>query len=263
MPTAWASDCREVVKAVQALQTGRRTPKGRNREKKALAALLPGQGIMWMKAHLKQADVHSGRITADDVRGNGQADDLANQGTAVHGHLEPDATWLSWSDFANKVFFFWRLVGRQPRERPDNKPRVRLPAEVVEETPVASSTEMVNPDAPLQIGPHLRANWQSERNIQLFLSLLKKKVKKRPTGFIVTTARSTSPTHNTPAARPMRENKLLLLETRDLSVPGVTGTSSAEPGTTGHLFRQVLPAGCRAARLLAAFGPFSASGHVT
>eukprot|EP00971_Amphidinium_carterae_P214544 4257721-Amphidinium_carterae.2 len=85
-----------LVKAVQALQTGRRNPKGGNRdlEKRALAALLPGQQIRRMKAHLKQADVDSGRITADDLHGNGQADDLANQGTVAHGLPEPDATKL-------------------------------------------------------------------------------------------------------------------------------------------------------------------------
>eukprot|EP00971_Amphidinium_carterae_P002523 50209-Amphidinium_carterae.1 len=38
------SDCKGVVKAIQALQTGRRTPKGRNRdlELRALKRLLPG-----------------------------------------------------------------------------------------------------------------------------------------------------------------------------------------------------------------------------
>eukprot|EP00971_Amphidinium_carterae_P343038 6482568-Amphidinium_carterae.1 len=43
-----------------------------------------------MKAHLKQADVEAGRITADEFQGNQQADQLANQGTAQHGPLDPD-----------------------------------------------------------------------------------------------------------------------------------------------------------------------------
>eukprot|EP00971_Amphidinium_carterae_P056105 1106442-Amphidinium_carterae.1 len=69
-------DCKGVVKVVQALQTGHRHPKGRNRdlEKRVLQALLPGQKIRWMKAHLRQPDVDHGRVTADDLYGNGHAD---------------------------------------------------------------------------------------------------------------------------------------------------------------------------------------------
>eukprot|EP00971_Amphidinium_carterae_P031962 629738-Amphidinium_carterae.2 len=46
-PHEVVKDCTGVVKAVQALQTGRRNPKGRNRdlEKRALNALLPGQRV--------------------------------------------------------------------------------------------------------------------------------------------------------------------------------------------------------------------------
>eukprot|EP00971_Amphidinium_carterae_P134560 2666825-Amphidinium_carterae.2 len=71
-PHEVVSDCKGVVKAIQALRAGRRTPKGRNRdlESRAMKALLPGQRIRWMKAHLKQADVDSGRVTADDFQGN-------------------------------------------------------------------------------------------------------------------------------------------------------------------------------------------------
>eukprot|EP00971_Amphidinium_carterae_P091703 1815505-Amphidinium_carterae.1 len=65
----------------------------RDLEQRALNALLPGQRIRWMKAHLKQADVASGRVTVDDFQGNQQADLLANQGTAQHGPLEPDPVW--------------------------------------------------------------------------------------------------------------------------------------------------------------------------
>eukprot|EP00971_Amphidinium_carterae_P220238 4372253-Amphidinium_carterae.1 len=79
-----------------------------------------------MKAHLKQTDVDSGRVTADDFRGNQQADLLANQCTALHGPLEPDPVWLTWQDFAMKVYHFWRLVGPQLRERPEEQPSVKL-----------------------------------------------------------------------------------------------------------------------------------------
>eukprot|EP00971_Amphidinium_carterae_P241279 4790823-Amphidinium_carterae.1 len=76
-PHEVVSDCKGVVKeAVQDLQTGRRTPTGRNRdlEKRALNALLsllPGHRIRWMEAHMKQADTDFGRITTDDLHGNG------------------------------------------------------------------------------------------------------------------------------------------------------------------------------------------------
>eukprot|EP00971_Amphidinium_carterae_P228177 4526207-Amphidinium_carterae.1 len=79
---------------------------------------------------------------------NGQADSLANEGTAAHGPLEPDATWLRWTDFANKVFHFWRLVGPRLRERPDEEPRIRLPKEQVAEEPEVPLRGMVFPEAP-------------------------------------------------------------------------------------------------------------------
>eukprot|EP00971_Amphidinium_carterae_P199405 3957473-Amphidinium_carterae.1 len=88
-----------------------------------------------MKAHLKQTDVDLGRVTAEDLHGNGQADILANEGTAAHGPLEPDATWLYGADFANRVFHFWRLVGPKLRDKPDAKPRIWLPREPVVEPP--------------------------------------------------------------------------------------------------------------------------------
>eukprot|EP00971_Amphidinium_carterae_P230034 4565594-Amphidinium_carterae.1 len=55
-------------------------PKGRNRD-------------LEKRAQLPQADVITGRITADVLYGNGQADVLANQGMTEHGWVEPDATW--------------------------------------------------------------------------------------------------------------------------------------------------------------------------
>eukprot|EP00971_Amphidinium_carterae_P176979 3509187-Amphidinium_carterae.1 len=78
-----------------------------------------------MKAHLKPADVDSGRVTADDFQGNQQADLLANQGTAQHGLLEPDLVWLTWQDLAMKVYHFWRLVGpgrTSLRDRSEEQP---------------------------------------------------------------------------------------------------------------------------------------------
>eukprot|EP00971_Amphidinium_carterae_P252564 5014285-Amphidinium_carterae.2 len=33
----------------------------------------------------------------------------ASQGTAAHGQLEPNATWLRGFEIANKVYNFWRM----------------------------------------------------------------------------------------------------------------------------------------------------------
>eukprot|EP00971_Amphidinium_carterae_P339014 6476609-Amphidinium_carterae.1 len=72
-----------------------------------------------------QEAVDHGRVTADDLY---EADELANQRTVAHGPLDPDDTWNLWADFANNVYHSWR-VGPQLRERPEDEPRVRLPAE--------------------------------------------------------------------------------------------------------------------------------------
>eukprot|EP00971_Amphidinium_carterae_P348996 6490784-Amphidinium_carterae.2 len=147
-----------VVKAVQALQQGKHTPNGRHRdlELRVLQALLPGQRISWMKAHLKQTDVDSGRATVDDYQGNQQADLLANQGTEQHGPLEPDPVSLSWQDFAMKVYHIWRLVGPQLRDRPKEQPRVKLPTEP-SAPPPAAPARVPDTDAPFQLGQHQRA----------------------------------------------------------------------------------------------------------
>eukprot|EP00971_Amphidinium_carterae_P187621 3723867-Amphidinium_carterae.1 len=101
-------------------------------------------------------DVELGRITAEDLHGNGQADILANAGTAAHGQLEPEESWLQWASFANKVFHFWRLVGPQLRERPETEPRVRLPKQPADEELEVPIRGMVYPEAPFRLGPHLR-----------------------------------------------------------------------------------------------------------
>eukprot|EP00971_Amphidinium_carterae_P335325 6471129-Amphidinium_carterae.1 len=108
-----------------------------------------------MKAHLKQADVDSGRLTVDHFQGKQQADLLADQGTAQHGPLDPDPVWLTWQDFAIKVYRFWRLVGPQLRERPEEQPRARLPAEPPF-SPPAAPTGVPATDAPFQLGEHKR-----------------------------------------------------------------------------------------------------------
>eukprot|EP00971_Amphidinium_carterae_P178785 3546293-Amphidinium_carterae.1 len=84
-----------------------------------------------------------------------QADLLANQGTALHGPLEPDPGWLTWQDFAMKVYHFWRLVGPQLRDRPEEQPRVKLRANPPVPAPAAPA-RAPDTDAPFQLGEHLR-----------------------------------------------------------------------------------------------------------
>eukprot|EP00971_Amphidinium_carterae_P240846 4781295-Amphidinium_carterae.1 len=81
-PHEIVSDCKGVVKAVQALQTGRKHPKGRNSdlEQRALLASQPGQRSRWMETSQKQEAVDRGMVTADDLHGNGQAYELAKHG---------------------------------------------------------------------------------------------------------------------------------------------------------------------------------------
>eukprot|EP00971_Amphidinium_carterae_P179394 3558302-Amphidinium_carterae.1 len=107
---------------------------------------------------------------------------------------------MPWADFANKF-----------RERPEDEPRVRLPAEVAEEKPDVGPKGMVYPEAPFQLGPHLhvvrhevflqcldcgRQTGKVKGKLNLtYLNnqdcrpLKKKQVKKRPTGFTVPEAR--------------------------------------------------------------------------
>eukprot|EP00971_Amphidinium_carterae_P202484 4017731-Amphidinium_carterae.1 len=72
-----------------------------------------------------------------------------------HGPLEPDPVWLSWQDFAMKVYHFWRLVGPQLRDRPEEQPRVKLPTEPPAPPPAASA-RVPDTDAPFQLGQHRR-----------------------------------------------------------------------------------------------------------
>eukprot|EP00971_Amphidinium_carterae_P291453 5786107-Amphidinium_carterae.2 len=54
-----------------------------------------------------------------------------------------------------KAYHFWRLVGPQLRERPEEQPRARLPAEPPVPTPVAPAQVLAS-DAPFQLGEHQR-----------------------------------------------------------------------------------------------------------
>eukprot|EP00971_Amphidinium_carterae_P021974 433399-Amphidinium_carterae.1 len=54
-----------------------------------------------------------------------------------------------------KVYHFWRLVGPQLRERPEEQPRARLPAEPPVPRP-AAPVGVPAIDAPFQFGEHHR-----------------------------------------------------------------------------------------------------------
>eukprot|EP00971_Amphidinium_carterae_P282607 5610447-Amphidinium_carterae.1 len=133
---------------------------------------------------------------------NGQADILANdfiEGTAAHGDLEPEDTWLRWADFANNVFHFWRLVGPRLRERPDDEPRVKLPREPVAEEPEILSVEMCFRKhhsclaCTRQTGK-VKGNYNfAYLTKQSCRTFKKRKKKKRRTGFAVEEARVTGP----------------------------------------------------------------------
>eukprot|EP00971_Amphidinium_carterae_P193634 3842082-Amphidinium_carterae.1 len=86
-----------------------------------------------MKAHQTQAAVDCGMVTAVDLHGNGQADELANCCSWF--------TWTRWADFASKVFHSWRLLGPQLRVRPDSEPRVRLPGEALKTVQILALLE--------------------------------------------------------------------------------------------------------------------------
>eukprot|EP00971_Amphidinium_carterae_P334907 6470453-Amphidinium_carterae.1 len=50
-----------------------------------------------------------------------------------------------------KVYHFWRLVGPQLRERPEEQPRVKLPAETPVPPPAAPA-RVPDTEAPFQLG---------------------------------------------------------------------------------------------------------------
>eukprot|EP00971_Amphidinium_carterae_P257363 5109172-Amphidinium_carterae.1 len=108
-----------------------------------------------------------------------------------------------------KVYHFWRLVGPQLRERPEEQPRAKLPAEPLVPPPAAPA-KVPDTDAPFQLGEHkhvvkhaaflqrLDCNRQAVKvkathmRTQDCRQLKNKKVKKRPTGFAAGTEAASS-----------------------------------------------------------------------
>eukprot|EP00971_Amphidinium_carterae_P135646 2687497-Amphidinium_carterae.2 len=76
-PRRVVNDCKGVVKALQAIQSGHRMPKGRHRdlEERARRALPQDCQLQWVKAHQIREAVDEGRITLEDFQGNLEADE--------------------------------------------------------------------------------------------------------------------------------------------------------------------------------------------
>eukprot|EP00971_Amphidinium_carterae_P130551 2586388-Amphidinium_carterae.1 len=73
-------------------------------------------------------DAEEGRMARSDLHGNHQADVAANKGTREHVPLEPSSEWKQWSTVCQVVRNFGLFVGPKLRSRPEQRPRVRLPA---------------------------------------------------------------------------------------------------------------------------------------
>eukprot|EP00971_Amphidinium_carterae_P279091 5540269-Amphidinium_carterae.1 len=76
-PRRVVSDCKGVVKALQAIQRGHRLPKGRHKdlEERARRSLTQDCRLQWVKAHQTRDAVEEGRITLEDFQGNLEADE--------------------------------------------------------------------------------------------------------------------------------------------------------------------------------------------
>eukprot|EP00971_Amphidinium_carterae_P228554 4533254-Amphidinium_carterae.2 len=148
-PSRVVSDRKGVVKALQAIQSGRRLPKGQHRdlEERARRALPQACQLQWLKPHQTRDAVDEGRITLEDFQGNLEADEVANLGAVAHAAHEPTAEYLQWETVAKAVCNFWLLVGPKLRARPEAWPRVRL---------LAPAEEEVEVPPPAGLGEHLQ-----------------------------------------------------------------------------------------------------------
>eukprot|EP00971_Amphidinium_carterae_P311630 6193968-Amphidinium_carterae.1 len=97
-PQRIVSDCKGVVKALQAIQSGHRQPKGRHRDLEERARR--DCRLQWVKAHQTREAVDEGRISFEDFQGNQEADAAANLGAAAHAQHEPTSEYLRWADVA-------------------------------------------------------------------------------------------------------------------------------------------------------------------
>eukprot|EP00971_Amphidinium_carterae_P267604 5308595-Amphidinium_carterae.1 len=156
-----------------------------------------------------------------------------------------------------KVYHFLRLLGPQLRDRPEEQPRVKLPAEPPAPPPAAPS-RVPDADAPFQLGEHQRVvkhasflqcldcNRQAGRvkatgkynfaymRTQDCRPLKTKKHKKRPTGFLADTE-ATSSCIATPVGEATGGLFLLAAELGNrFPAPAESGgTDSAEAAASG------------------------------
>eukprot|EP00971_Amphidinium_carterae_P028195 555248-Amphidinium_carterae.1 len=110
----------------------------------------------WMKAHQTDRDAEEGRVDGSDLHGNHQADVAANRGTSEHVPFEPSEEWKHWSAVCQAVRNIWLLVGPKLRNRPEQWPRIRLPAPELEPEVVESERPVRFPAELFICGPHLR-----------------------------------------------------------------------------------------------------------
>eukprot|EP00971_Amphidinium_carterae_P096950 1919265-Amphidinium_carterae.1 len=110
-PRRLVSDCKGVVKALQAIQSGQRQPKGRHRdlEVRARNALTQACQLHWVKAHQTRQVVDEGRITLEDFQGNQEAEEWPTLVLLLMLSMSPllstfvGSLWLRRSEF----FGFW------------------------------------------------------------------------------------------------------------------------------------------------------------
>eukprot|EP00971_Amphidinium_carterae_P161793 3207396-Amphidinium_carterae.1 len=130
-PRRVVSDCKGVVKALQAIQSFQRHPKAwrhKDLEVGARNALTQACQLHWVKAHQTRHAVDERWITLKDFQGNQEADEVANLGAVAHAAHEPTAEYLRWRLWLRRFVSFWLLVGPKLRDRPEAWPCARLPA---------------------------------------------------------------------------------------------------------------------------------------
>eukprot|EP00971_Amphidinium_carterae_P073946 1462201-Amphidinium_carterae.1 len=100
---------------------------------------------------MRKKGVH---VTRSDLQGYGMADAAANKGTSEHVPIEPSEECKKWCTVCQAVHNFGILVGPKLRVRPEQWPRVRLPAPKPEPEVLGTERPAVFPAEPFVCGPH-------------------------------------------------------------------------------------------------------------
>eukprot|EP00971_Amphidinium_carterae_P241318 4791564-Amphidinium_carterae.1 len=107
-----------------------------------------GVNIVWMKAH------HSDRrVQLFDLQENRMANTAA-KATRQHVPFEPSQEWEHWGPVCQVARDFWLFVGPKFFIRPENWPRVRLPAPELVLVEVVPVMETNLPATPFEAGLH-------------------------------------------------------------------------------------------------------------